>query len=111
MNHNTLHPIHERLPHVPLKKPPQRPRLLSFGAEDEQQIYSVASEAFGHFLKAAIHTGLRPFCELARLTSTDVLETERDMMWRVFAATWLEYNCSDMTATVDNWHEQTSRSD
>jgi integrase len=28
---------------------------------------------------------LRPFCELARLTADDVVETDRGMMWRVYS--------------------------
>lgn len=69
-----------------LKKPPQQPRLLSINADDEQELYSATDAAFGDFLFAAIHTGLRPFCELAKLTRGDVLETERGMMWRVFSS-------------------------
>ena len=37
-------------------------------------------------LFAAIHTGLRPFCELARTTADDVEETERGMIWRVYSS-------------------------
>lgn len=69
-----------------LKKPPQRPRLQSFGAEDERLLYQAADEPFGDFLYAAIRTGLRPFCELARLTTKDIVETDRGMMWRVFSS-------------------------
>ncbi len=69
-----------------LKKPPPKPRLLSFSAEDEQVIYSAADEVFRDFLFAAVHTGLRPFCELAQLTADDVEETPRGMMWRVFSS-------------------------
>ena len=69
-----------------LKKPPQRPRLHSLNAEEEPLIYSAADEPFGNFLFAAIHTGLRPFCELARLTTDDVVETERGMMWRIISS-------------------------
>lgn len=69
-----------------LKKPPQRPRLHSFSAEEEQDLYTATDEAFGNFLFAAIHTGLRPFCELARLTAADVVETPRGMMWRVYSS-------------------------
>jgi integrase len=68
---------------VGLKKPPQRPRLASFTTEEETLLYSATDEVFGNFLFAAIHTGLRPYCELARLTTDDVRETERGMMWRV----------------------------
>lgn len=66
-----------------LKKPPQQPRLQSLSSADEQALYSATDEPFGDFLFAAIHTGLRPFCELARLTRADVVETERGMMWRI----------------------------
>ena len=69
-----------------LKKPPHRPRLQSISAEDEQLLYSATDEPFGEFLFAAIRTGLRPFCELARLTADDVIETERGMMWRVYSS-------------------------
>jgi integrase len=66
-----------------LKKPPSRPRLQSFLPEEEAALYGAADEALRRFLFAAIHTGLRPFCELARLTADAVVETERGMMWRV----------------------------
>ncbi len=69
-----------------LKKPPSRPRLHSFSAEDEAALYEATDEVFGDFLFAAIHTGLRPFCELARLTAHDVVETDRGMMWRVYSS-------------------------
>lgn len=69
-----------------LKKPPQRPRLHSLSPEDEQVLYKATDESFGNFLFAAIHTGLRPFCELARLTVDDVIETDRGMMWRVYSS-------------------------
>jgi integrase len=35
---------------------------------------------------AAIHTGLRPFSELARLTAEHVEESPRGMLWRVYAS-------------------------
>ena len=69
-----------------LKKPPSRPRLHSFTVEDEDAIYDATDEVFGDFLFAAIHTGLRPFCELARLTADDIAETNRGMMWRVYSS-------------------------
>lgn len=75
-----------RNPLAGLKKPPAWPRLQSFSPEDEEAIYSETSKAFGDFLFAAINTGLRPFCELARLTGQDVIETERGMMWRVYSS-------------------------
>lgn len=66
-----------------IKKPPQSPRLLSISPEDEQLLYDATKLPFRNFLFAAIHTGLRPFCELARLKFGDVSETDRGMMWRV----------------------------
>lgn len=66
-----------------LKKPPARPRLHSFSAGEERELYTVADTCFGDFLFAAIHTGLRPFCELAKLCPNDVIEMDRGMMWRV----------------------------
>ncbi len=66
-----------------LKKPPQRPRLYSFTDEDERAMYAATDKAFKNFLFAAVHTGLRPFCELAHMTAADVQETPRGMIWRV----------------------------
>ena len=79
-----MHEVRHRL--KGLKKPPSRPRLHSFTAEDEDAIYDATDEVFGDFLFAAIHTGLRPFCELARLTADDIAETNRGMMWRVYSS-------------------------
>lgn len=85
MNHaRDMHDVPHRL--KGLKKPPSQPRLLSFSEEDEAAIYEAADDAFGDFLFAAINTGLRPFCELARLTAEDVEETPRGMMWRVYSS-------------------------
>ncbi|REJ69559.1 MAG: hypothetical protein DWQ31_04165 [Planctomycetota bacterium] len=75
-----------RSPFKGVKKPPQRPRLYSFSEQDEVEIYEATDEAYGNFLFAAIHTGLRPFCELAKLTAADVEMTPRGMMWRVYAS-------------------------
>jgi integrase len=69
-----------------LKKPPARPRLQSFSAQEEQALYQAADPLFGDFLFAALHTGLRPFCELARMTADEVVETERGMLWRVYSS-------------------------
>ncbi len=69
-----------------LKKPPPQPRLQSFNEEEEQALYGATDEAFGNFLFAAIHTGLRPFCELAKLTAEEVIVTARGMMWRVYSS-------------------------
>lgn len=68
-----------------LKKPPSRPRLHSFSKEEEAAVYAATEECFRNFLFAAIHTGLRPFCELARITADDVEQTDRGMMWRVYS--------------------------
>jgi integrase len=69
-----------------LKKPPSRPRLQSISPEDEQAIYAATDQVFRDFLFAALHTGLRPFCELAKLTADHVEETPRGMMWRVYSS-------------------------
>ncbi|MCG6157273.1 tyrosine-type recombinase/integrase [Rubinisphaera margarita] len=74
-----------RNPLIGLKKPPQRPRLYSFTPKDEQVLYDSTSQQFRDFLFACIHTGLRPYSELARLTSQNVVETNRGMQWRVAA--------------------------
>jgi len=55
-----------------------RTRKHSFSKEDEEAIYGAAEERFRAFLFAAIHTGLRPFCELAsKMTADDVEENGR----------------------------------
>ena len=59
-----------------IKKPPARPRLHSLSPEEESTVYEAAGDLFGDFLFAAVHTGLRPFCELARMTAGDVVETD-----------------------------------
>jgi len=69
-----------------LKRPPPRPRLHSFSKEDEEAIYGATEERFRDFLFAAIHTGLRPFCELAKLTADDLEENRRGMMWRIYSS-------------------------
>ncbi len=69
-----------------LKKPPSQPRLLSISTEDEEAIYEATEPCFKNFLFSAIHTGLRPFCELARITADDIEETTRGMMWRVYSS-------------------------
>ena len=66
-----------------LKKPPPQPRLASFSPEEEQTLYAATDRCFADFLFAAIHTGLRPFCELARLTADEVDDMPRGMLWRV----------------------------
>jgi len=81
---NHAREVHD-VPHAlkGLKKPPSRPRLHSFTEEEESALYEATDQPFGDFLFAAIHTGLRPFCELARITGDHVMETDRGMMWRV----------------------------
>ena len=69
-----------------LKPPASQPRLHSLSAEDEQALYDATEESFRNFLFAAMHTGLRPFCELAKLTADHVEETDRGMMWRVYSS-------------------------
>lgn len=69
-----------------LKKPAAKPRLDSLSKADEEALYKKASQEFRDFLFAAVHTGLRPYCELARLKAEDVEETPRGMMWRVYSS-------------------------
>jgi integrase len=69
-----------------LKKPAARPRLQSFSEKEEKALYKAADQTLGEFLFAAIHTGLRPFCELAKITADHVEENPRGMMWRVYSS-------------------------
>jgi integrase len=69
-----------------LKKPPSQPRLQSFSPTEEQALYDATEECFRNFLFAAIHTGLRPFCELATITADHVEVSDRGMMWRVYSS-------------------------
>jgi integrase len=69
-----------------LKKPTAQPRLHSLSHEDEKALYGATDQCFRDFLFAALHTGLRPFCELARITAEDMSETPRGMMWRVYSS-------------------------
>lgn len=69
-----------------LKKPTSKPRLDSLSKEDEKALYAATEPCFKTFLFAAIHTGLRPYCELARITADDVEEADRGMMWRVYSS-------------------------
>ncbi|MBL9091652.1 MAG: tyrosine-type recombinase/integrase [Planctomycetaceae bacterium] len=69
-----------------LKKPKSQPRLQSFSPEDEQTLYDSTEECFRNFLFAALHTGLRPFCELAKITAEHIEVGERGMMWRVYSS-------------------------
>lgn len=79
-NHGLSNPL------IGLKKPQAQPRLHSLNQEEEQTLYEATDEPFRDFLFAALHTGLRPFCELARLTADDVVETQRGLMWRVYSS-------------------------
>lgn len=74
-----------RNPLIGLKKPAANPRLQSLSRDDEEMAYAGCDERFRNFLFALTHTGLRPFCELARLTAEDVEENARGMMWRVYS--------------------------
>jgi integrase len=78
-----MHDVPHRL--KGLKKPPPRPRLHSLSKEDEKTLLEATDDCFRDFLFAAIRTGLRPFCELARLTADEVEETARGMIWRVYS--------------------------
>jgi integrase len=69
-----------------LKKPSSKPRLHSLSKEEEETLLKAAAPPLRDFLFAAIHTGLRPFCELARLKAEDVEEGPRGMLWRVYAS-------------------------
>ena len=69
-----------------LKKPKGKPRLQSISPEDEKTLYETTEPRFENFLFAAIHTGLRPFCELATITANDVEEASRGMMWQVYSS-------------------------
>ena len=67
-----------------LKNPPPDHGLRQFRGRRVSHVCpggrSVSETSF-----AAIHTGLRPFCELAKLTSEQIDETARGMMWRVYS--------------------------
>ncbi len=69
-----------------LKKPRAEPRLASLTPDDEQAICSAIKAYFEQFLSAAIHTGLRPFCELATIAADDAEEMPRRSMWRVYSS-------------------------
>lgn len=69
-----------------LKKPQSQPCLQSFSSDEEQMLYEATDECFGNFLFAAIHTGLRPYCEFAKLTADHVEVGERGTMWRGFSS-------------------------
>ncbi len=69
-----------------MKKPAPKPRLHSINPEDEQVLYKATEPCFRDFLFAALHTGLRPYCELATITADDVEEADRGMMWRVYSS-------------------------
>jgi integrase len=69
-----------------LKKPKSEPRLASIKPDEEQALYGATEPCVGNFLFAAMHTGLRPFCELAKLTADDIEESERGMMWLAYSS-------------------------
>jgi len=69
-----------------LKKPVPEPRLHSISPDDEKALLAATEPRFREFLTAGIRTGLRPFCELAKLTADEVEETDRGMMWRIFSS-------------------------
>jgi integrase len=69
-----------------LKKPRAEPRLQSLTPEEEKAIYAATDQPFRDFLFAAVHTGLRPFCELAKITADMVVDSKRGMMWRVYSS-------------------------
>ena len=79
-DHNVPNPLRG------LKKPKSEPRLQSFTKEEEQAIYEAADVPFRNFLFAAIHAGLRPYCELAKITADEVIDTGRGMMWKVYSS-------------------------
>jgi len=79
-NHDVPNPVKG------LKKPPSQPRLHSFTVEEERLLLGHANKAFQDLLFALIHTGLRPFCELARITADDVEEVPKGMLWRVYSS-------------------------
>jgi integrase len=69
-----------------LKRPTAQPRLQSFSPAEEQKLYEATEDCFRNFLFAAIHTGLRPYCELAKITAEQVEVGDRGMMWRVYSS-------------------------
>jgi integrase len=69
-----------------LKKPSGKPRLHSIHPDDEKALYESTEPSFRNFLFTAIHTGLRPYCELATITADEVEITPRGMMWRVYSS-------------------------
>lgn len=64
-----------------MARPSTGPRLIA-GIRD----YAAALPEQRDLLLAAIFTGLRPFCELAKLTAADIEVTPRGMMWRVYSS-------------------------
>ena len=67
-------------------KPGPRPRLHSLSPADEQAMYGATDKPFRNFLFAALHTGLRPFCELAGLRVRNVEVQRGAMLWRVYSS-------------------------
>jgi len=66
--------------------PGRSPDCIPSRAKREEALYAATDEPFRDFLFAAVHSGLRPFCELAALTADDVVESERGLMWRVYSS-------------------------
>jgi len=58
-------------------------RITSFKAEDEARIYRNTDQQFADFIRLGCLTGLRSFCELAKLTADCMIESERGMQLRV----------------------------
>lgn len=69
-----------------MKRPAAKPRLQSLSPEDEQALLGATEQCFRDFLFAGISTGLRPFCELAKITADHVEISNRGMMWRVYSS-------------------------
>ena len=69
-----------------LKKPVSEPRLHSISPDDEKSLLAATETRFREFLFAGIRTGLRPFSELAKMRADDIEESDRGMMWRVYAS-------------------------
>jgi integrase len=63
-----------------------KPRLQSISPADEQIIYANVEPQFRNFPFSALHTGLRPFCELAQVKAEHVEQTPPGMMWRVYSS-------------------------
>jgi hypothetical protein len=90
----------------PLKgfgKPAAQPRSQSFSPDDKHDLYDVTDEPFRDFLFVAIHTGLRPFCELAKLTANHVEVSPRGMLWRVYSSRAIVAFCCSGRKAACHW--------